>query len=165
MKREQNLSYYRVSYHGVKVAAHLQQTLQGLHHLLLAERVESGVIGGFTAFQHTYCGFQSHWSTLENTHSWGHTQTMGLPLYLWHLTKQIKLILDDCQCSFLLCCWVSSFTKHRCWMSLCSDTLSLPIITYYVILRNVYNILRILLPLLKHTLLLIFVNKMIVMLY
>lgn len=55
-----NHSYYRVSYHGMKVAAHLQQTLQGLHHLLLAERVESGVIGGFAAFQLSYCGFQSH---------------------------------------------------------------------------------------------------------
>lgn len=48
------------SYHCMKVAAHLQQTLQGLHHLLLAQRVESGLIGGITALQLPYGDFQSH---------------------------------------------------------------------------------------------------------
>lgn len=47
--KEECFSCY-VTYHGMKVAAHLQQTLQGLHHLLLMERVECGVIGGFTTF-------------------------------------------------------------------------------------------------------------------
>lgn len=63
------ISVITVSYHGMKVAAHLQQTLQSLHHLLLAELVESGLIGGFTVFQLSNGGLQSHRSTLEDTHT------------------------------------------------------------------------------------------------
>lgn len=67
-------SVITVSYHGMKVAAHLQQTLQSFHHLLLAELVEPGLIGGFTVFQLLNGGLQSHRSTLEDTHTWRHTK-------------------------------------------------------------------------------------------
>lgn len=57
------------TYHGMEVAPHLQQALQSLHHLLLAEAVESGLIWEFTVLQLSYSSFQSHRGTLENTHT------------------------------------------------------------------------------------------------
>lgn len=58
-----------VTYHGMEVAPHLQQALQGLHHLLLAEAVESGLIWELTVLQLSYSSFQRHGGTLENTHT------------------------------------------------------------------------------------------------
>lgn len=58
-----------VTYHGMEVAPHLQQALQGLHHLLLAEALESGLMRELAALQLSNGGFQRHGSTLEDAHT------------------------------------------------------------------------------------------------
>lgn len=54
-------------YHGVKVAAHLQEALQRLHHLLLAQGVQPGALA---LLQVPDGGLQGHRSALEDAHSW-----------------------------------------------------------------------------------------------
>lgn len=56
-------------YHGVEEAAHLQEALQRLHHLLLAE---GGASGAFPLLQVPDGRLHGQRSTLEDAHSWDH---------------------------------------------------------------------------------------------
>lgn len=50
-------------------AVHLEQTLQGLHHLLFAEGVQPGLAWGVAPFQLPHCGAQAQRCTLQNAQS------------------------------------------------------------------------------------------------
>lgn len=65
---------YCETHHDMKVAAHLQHTLQSLHHLLSAECAELAVTEGFVAFHLTDGGLQSNGSTLYHTHPCRNTE-------------------------------------------------------------------------------------------
>lgn len=70
-----------VTYQGMEVAPHLQQALQGLHHLLLAEALESGLVRELAALQLSNGGFQRHGGTLEDAHTCGgHRRSSPRPL-------------------------------------------------------------------------------------
>jgi len=53
----------------VAVAAHLQQTLQGLQHLLLAQRGQPAGERHFSAFQLPHGSLQRHGRTLQDAHA------------------------------------------------------------------------------------------------
>lgn len=64
----------------MEVAAHLQEALQRLHHLLL---VEGGQSGTFSRLQVPDGRLHGQRGALENTHSWDHmTGLVSLPLVI-----------------------------------------------------------------------------------